>query len=54
LLRRDLVPWTVTEFLNPTGCFGVVVDPGEGDDMQGPVELAVAASVEAVPLLLPA
>jgi hypothetical protein len=32
----------------------VVVDAGEGDDVQRPVELAVAASIQAVPPLLPA
>jgi len=30
------------------GCFGVVVDAGERDHVEGPVELAVAAAVESV------
>jgi hypothetical protein len=36
------------------GCFGVMVDAGEGDDVQGPVQLAVAAAVQSVSSLLSA
>jgi hypothetical protein len=36
------------------GGLRVVADPLQGDDVEGPVELAVAAAVEAVPSLLAA
>ena len=42
------------ESLVVAGGLGVVVGPLECDDVEGPVELAVAAAVEAVPSLVAA